>query len=357
VNNQIKSGRIFTIAWTGIPALGAEDVDPTTSDLYLPQDMTVGPDGLLYVVDWNNHRIRVIENGLIHTIIGTGLLGDAEPGPALEISLNHPTNVTFDHQGRLIMSAWHNSKVMRMDMTTRYMEVYCNQSGIRGYSGDGGDAVEAIVDLPSATAIDAEGRVVIADQANWRIRRISLDRVITTIVATGTRGFCGDGGPAIDACLSNPNGQNAFPAGRITFDKDYNLYIADTGNDRVRVVDADTWTMNTLAGTGVGGFSGDGGSALDAQIDYPADVAVGPDGSVYVADANNHCVRRIDTSGIITTVAGIGGQPTSTPTYPLGDPRRRSRSRSAWKWIRWATSILPIRRTTASASSTSNTGK
>jgi len=142
------------------------------------------------------------------------------------------------------------------------------------------------------------------------VRRIALDGIISTIAGRGTQpgSYCGDGGPAQDACFNQPIGQNAFPGGRIVFDANYNLYICDTINSRVRRIDAQTDIITTVVGNGTPGFSGDGGAAVDAQIDYPADLAFDPDGNLYIADVDNHCIRRVDTNGVITTFAGQGGQ-------------------------------------------------
>jgi len=317
VASGIKSGKIYTIVGDGIPGIPPphdEFVDPLESGLYLPQDMTRGPDGNLYIVDWNNHRIRVIENGLIHTIIGTGELGDANPGVGVEIGLNHPTNVSFDSAGNLYMAAWHNSKIMVYDLATGFCDVYVNRDGKRWWEGDGGEAIDAIINLPSSTMVGPDGNLYISDQANFCVRMVNLQTdVVSTVVAAGqcagtacAPGFCGDGGPAVDACLDAPRGQSAAPASRLEFDNQGNLYLADTGNNRIRVVDTGG-IINTIAGSGVAGFSGDGGDALAAQFNFPSDVAIAPNGNVYIADKENHCVRMIDGLGVITTVAGTGG--------------------------------------------------
>jgi sugar lactone lactonase YvrE len=146
----------------------------------------------------------------------------------------------------------------------------------------------------------------IADQANQRIRRVDSMGNINTVVGTGMPGFSGDGGPALMAQLNNPVGQAAAPAGRIVFDTSGNLYIADTGNHRVRRVDA-SGVITTVAGNGTAGTSGDGGPATNAQLNAPADVEIGPDGTLYIADTQNSCVRAVGTNGNIRTVAGICG--------------------------------------------------
>ena len=113
---------ISTLIGTGEAGRGAEGVGPLQTQLYLPQDLTFGPDGLPYILDWNNHRVRVLDGGVMRTVIGTGELGDAPAGQALEIGLNHPTHISFDPLGRLILSAWHNSMILRMDFATGHIE-------------------------------------------------------------------------------------------------------------------------------------------------------------------------------------------------------------------------------------------
>lgn len=297
---------IQTFAGTGTTGLGADNVDPLRSALYLPMDVTVGPDGGIYIADWNNHRIRVVENGLVRTIIGDGILGDASPGYASDVHLDHPTHVAFDLSGDLIITVWHSSKVLRMDMTTQWVEPIVNFDGLRGFVGDGGPAIDAWLNLPSSAVFDADGRLHISDQQNVRIRQVDGNGIMHTVVGSGAAGYCGDGGPAIDACLDNPRGQNPYPGGKIAFDKENNLYIADTNNHAVRKVDTNG-IITTVAGTGVMGYGGDDGAATAAQLNTPGDIAIGPNGHLYIADTYNHCARMVDGDGIITTVAGMGG--------------------------------------------------
>ncbi len=305
VTNKITSERIFTIAGTGLAGLGGENIDPLKAELWLPLDVTFGPDGLPYLIDWNNHRIRVIENGRIKTMCGTGILGDAQPGEATATGLNHPTNIVFGPDGNMYLAAWHNSKILRVDMTTGWCEPVVAQAGRRAFSGDGGLAIDADLDLPSGVGFDTAGNMYVADQANRRIRIVYASGIINTWAGTGVAGFCGDGGPANEACIDGSRGQNAFPTNRIAFDALGNLYVADTVNNRVRRIDTNG-TINTVAGNGIRGFSGDGGDATAASLNYPADVAISPSGELYFADKDNHCIRKIDGNGIISTVVGVG---------------------------------------------------
>lgn len=296
---------IETFAGTGVNGLTPDGLSPTETEFSLPQDLTFGPDGRPYFLDWNNHRVRTIENGVVVTVIGTGELGDAPEGPAGSIRLNHPTSISFDPQGRLILAAWHNSKIMRMN-PDGMMERICG-TGARSFAGDGGPAVDAIVDLPTCTAITPEGVMYLTDQASVRIRKVGTDGIIDTVVGIGRPGgYSGDGGQGTSAELSLPWGQSAPPVGRIAYHAGL-LYICDTMNHAIRVYDTATGVIDTFAGTGSQGFSGDGGPATSAQLAFPSDVDVDSQGRVYIADTFNQCIRRVGTDGVITTYAGSGG--------------------------------------------------
>ncbi len=304
----------------GQAALGGEGIPPDQCYLYLPQDIVFGPDGLAYVLDWNNHRVRRVgSDGLVRTIIGNGQLGDATPGPMLSISLNHPTHVSFDPQGKLILSAWHNSKIMRGDFSTGMMEVIVGD-GRRAYTGDGGTADTSAIDLPMSTAFDAAGNMYFMDQGNQIVRMVDKNtNILSTYAGTPPtcdasgcvyhHGYTGDGGLAVNAELAQPRTQAAYPAGRIEFGPDQDLYIADYDNSCVRKVDHVTGIISTVAGTGVPGFSGDGGPATQAQLYEPTDIAFSPAGELFICDRHNHVVRKVDATGVITTFAGTGGQP------------------------------------------------
>ena len=337
---SIPYGRIETFAGTGDAGKGPEEAPLLQALFYLPQDLTYGPDGRLYILDWNNHRVRVTTkasiltqtrqrhpryrgdiNNSVTTLIGTGELGDAPAGRAHEIGLNHPTHISFDPLGRLILTAWHNSMILRYDFATDYIEPICG-TGERTYSGDGGPAALATINLPSATAFDPLGRMYISDQENQRIRMVDTDGTIHTVVGTGEPGFSGDGGPADQARIYAPIGQAAPPTSRIATDEFGNLYLADTFNNRIRKVDYATGIITTIAGNdarAIGsiadytsppepGDSEDGADALAVSLYWPCDVAIDSEGRVFFADTFNHCVRYIDRDGTIYTVAGQCGK-------------------------------------------------
>lgn len=170
-------------------------------------------------------------------------------------------------------------------------------TGTSGFSGDGGPATAARLRAPRTTAADGAGNVYVIDTDNHRARRIDTSGRITTIAGTGTAGFSGDGGPATSARLNTPHGIAVDAAG--------NVYIADPPNQRIRKVDT-TGRITTVAGNGNRGYNGDGIPATSARLNYPKGVEIGPDGLLYIADNNNHRVRKVDAAGIIRTVAGTG---------------------------------------------------
>ena len=309
------SGVICTVAGTGIAGDGADDLPALETRLYLPQDITIAPDGRLFVVDWNNHRIRARQpDGTLHIVAGAGELGPDSDDPTTD-RLNHPTQVTFDGAGNLVIAAWHNSRIKTVDLNTGEILDVCG-TGRRGFMGDGGPAAMATLDLPVAVVFDPAGNMVIADQANDRLRKVdSATQVISTIAGVGPctdPAACpalGDGGPATEAFISLPQGQSARPAGRIDIDAAGNIYIADSLNARVRKIDT-AGTITTIAGNGTVGAGGDGGPATDASLSGLADVQVAPNGDVYIADTANGCVRVVRAAdGIIATVAGVCGVP------------------------------------------------
>ena len=328
---SIPYGRIETFAGRGDAGKGPEEAPPLQALFYLPQDLTYGPDGRLYILDWNNHRVRVtnkasdktrqqnpryrgraVAKDNVTTLIGTGELGDAPAGRAREIGLNHPTHISFDPLGRLILTAWHNSMILRYDFATDYIEPICG-TGERTYSGDGGPATQATINLPSATAFDPLGRMYISDQENQRIRMVDTDGTIYTVVGTGDPGFFGDGGPADQARIYAPIGQAAPPTSRIATDEFGNLYLADTFNNRIRKVDYATGIITTIAGNGnptpyLTSGREEGAAALAVALNWPCDVAIDSEGRVFFADTFNHCVSYIDLDGALYTAAGQCGK-------------------------------------------------
>lgn len=298
---------ITTVVGNGIAGDNGDGLPGVETTLYLVQDVTVGPDGLLYFPDWNNHKIRRLNaDETVETIAGTGELGAAADGYGPEIQFNHPTNVEFDGDGNLLVAAWHNSLIKRIDLTTGYATTICG-TGARSFNGDGMNGLQTFVDLPSSVAWDpGTGNVIFSDQANFRIRVVEPSGLVHTLCGDGTAGYLGENVRAETARLNSPKGQSAAPAGRITLTLEGEILIADTANHIIRKIDG-AGMISTIAGTPtVAGYTGDGGPATLATLNTPSDVAVGPDGSIYVADTMNNVVRIITPDGNIDTYAGTG---------------------------------------------------
>ena len=300
-NHRIRrvdaSGTIATIAGTGEEGSSGDGGPAVAAPLNFPAAVAVDGAGNLYIADRGNHRIRRIDpSGTITTIAGTGGRGfSGDGGPAVAAQLNFPAGVSVDGAGNLYIADEWNHRIRRVDLSGTITTLA--GTGRRGFSGDGGTAVSARLNYPNGVAVDGAGNLYIADSDNHRIRRTDASGTITTIAGTGERGFNGDGVTAASAQLSYPTGMAVDGAG--------NLVFADAGNNRIRRIDA-SGTITTLAGTGEGDFSGDAGPAVAAKLNGPRDVAIDSAGNFVFADYGNNRIRRIDPSGAITTIAGTG---------------------------------------------------
>ena len=234
---------------------------------------------------------------IITTVTGDGGGGyGGDGGPATGAGLTWPAGSTMDAAGNLYIADQNNSRVRKVDPNGIITTVAGN--GTPGYSGDGGVASSAELNDPSDVATDSSGNLYIVEYLGARVRKVSPGGIITTVAGNGTSGYSGDGGPATSAELSGPIG--------IAVDSAGNLYIADQYNNRIRMVNLNG-TIVTVAGNGTSGFSGDGGAATGAKLNYPATIALDSSGSLYIADTNNSRVRKVSASGVISTVAGNGG--------------------------------------------------
>jgi hypothetical protein len=196
---------ISTIAGSGIAGLNADGQSPLATQ-FPPQDITVGPDGAT-IVDWNNHRIRRIKNGVVETFAGSGYIGDGMSDDPAAIDFNHPTNVCFDHAGNMIVAAWHNSLVKKIEMLPDGSPGEVTNlagTGARAFGGDEGPGNMARLDLPSSVVVNTNGDIIISDQANYRLRLLEPSGIIHTLAGNGTPGDLGDGGPATLAELNGP---------------------------------------------------------------------------------------------------------------------------------------------------------
>lgn len=310
-----EPGVICTWAGIGVEAFDGDGNTLLESAFYWPVDITFASSGT-YIADWNNHRIRhVTDEGTLETVIGNDFIGDGpedlsdlqEPGaPGIEVTLNHPTQILELPSGKMLLTSWHNHKLREYDPETGLVHITCG--GPPGYAGDGGPARDALLDQPQWVALGPDESLYIADQRNQVIRKIDPEGIMHTVAGTPNEaGYAGDGGPPLEAKFNFPDGSNPQPTGGLVLDAEGRLYIADKLNHRIRVVDFEANTIETLAGTGQAGFSGDGGPATEAKINTPRKLTIGPDGRLYFGDELNHRIRAVDLdTGIITTVAGTG---------------------------------------------------
>lgn len=307
INHRIRritpSGTISTIAGNGTASFGGDGNAATNASMNYPSGLAVAPNGNVYIADTVNHRIRMVATGgNISTVAGMGEAGSTGDGaPAMEAKLNYPTAVVVDAAGRVLIADTYNHKIRAITSDGNISTIA--GTGTAGVSGDGGAATAAKLNYPQGLALDAAGRIYIADTFNQRIRRIDTDGTITTVAGNGEPGFGGDGDLAAKAQLFYPKG--------IAVDSEGNLIIADCFNSRVRMVSPEG-IIRTIAGNGLFGDRGDWGPALRARLRFPAGVAVDSSGRVYVADTQNNKIRLL----IPDLPIGDGGD---IPTESTGD--------------------------------------
>jgi sugar lactone lactonase YvrE len=318
-----QSGIITTSAGNGAPGFSGDGGPATTAELNSPFGVAIDSVGNLYIADPFTSRIRkVTASGVINTVAGNGSFGfSGDGGPATSAQLNFPASVAVDSVGNLYFSDSANNRIRKVTPDGTISTVAGN--GTAGFSGDGGPATMAQLNNPFGVAIDTAGNLYIADPNNGRIRKITAAGEINTVAGNGSFGFSGDGGPATSAQLGSPPGVAVDSAG--------NLYIADSFNHCIRKV-TPSGVISTVVGTGSPGFSGDGGPAISAMLNGPSGVAVDSTGNLYIADRGNFRVRKVMASGVIDTVAGNGtagysgdGGPAtlaqmSFPTSVVADP-------------------------------------
>ena len=309
------AGVITTVAGTGQRGYSGDGGPATDAQLGGPWDVAVDGSGNLYIADYGNGRVRKVDAaGVITTVAGTGQRGySGDGGPAASAQLGLLRGVAVDGSGNLYIADARNHRVHKVDATGVINTVA--GTGERRYGGDGGPATSAQLGRPQGLAVDSSGNLYIAANYNRRVRRVDAGGVINTVAGTGQWGHSGDGGPATSAQLRSPHG--------VAVDGLGNLYIADTYSSCVRRVDT-AGVITTVAGTGEWGYSGDGGPATNAQLQRPRGVAVDGLGNLYIADSDNHCVRRVDTAGVITTVAGTGARGYSGDSGPATSAQLRS---------------------------------
>ena len=303
------SGIITTIAGGGTGQTNGDGGPAKSARLTFPNAVALDSSDNLYISETGRVR-KVSAAGVISTVAGSGVNGySGDGGPAVNAQINGPYAIRVDSADNLYIAGG-DHRIRRIAASGIITTVAGNDA--TRYSGDGGAATSARMQNPYGVAVDGSGNLFIADNKNARVRRVSTEGIITTAAGNGTRGYSGDGGPASSAQINNRFGGVAADAGG-------NLYIADFDSARIRKISA-TGIISTVAGNGVAGYSGDGGPATGAQLNGPICVAVDRAGNLYIGEGGR--VRKVTAGGIITTVAGGGkglglgdGGPATSATF------------------------------------------
>jgi len=292
-NNRIRkvdnsTGNISTVAGNGFAGYSGDGGSATAAEINLPSSLTLDDSGNIYISDYTNSRIRKVEasTGIIYTIAGNGIAGlSGNGGQATAAELNFPHQVSLDLYGNIFIADENNNMIRKMNLATGVIKLFAG-NGIAGYSGDGGIATNAELFSPKCVIADDSEDVYISDWDNNRIRKVNgVTGIISTFAGNGNPGFSGDGGPSTMAEVNAPY--------RIFLDKSGNLFIATGADNRIRWVNTSTDTIETLAGMGAAGFSGDGGPAKSAELNLPSGVTTGSNGNIFIADFYNNRIRRV----------------------------------------------------------------
>lgn len=290
---------VYTIAGAGLKGFEGDGKPAKQGKIAEPYGVDIGKNGELIFADRGNHAVRYIKDGIMNTLAGGyryGFYGDG--GQASGALLNKPSGVAVGAEGDIFIADTGNNRIRKIDKYGRISTVAGN--GNCGYSGDGGYAIDASLNRPGGVAVDGNGNIYTNDYGNNVIRMISKDGYIETVAGNGSFGYDGDGGNAVEASLNKPYGMAVSRDGT-------NLYIADYGNHCIRLVCRKNNTIHTLCGTGVKGYTRDGGKPEGARLNSPFWVSVSMPGYLLIADGENHCIRAVDfNKDIIFTLIGSG---------------------------------------------------
>ena len=301
--NLVLVPTIRTIAGVGSAGYAGDGGQATSAQLNNPLSDVVDTAGNVYFSDYFNNRVRRIDaiTGVITTIAGTGTAGfSGDGGLAVNAELNAPGGIAFDSVGNLYIGDSSNNRVRVVNLTTGIITTYAGSSSTPGYSGDGGPATSATFNYTDGIGFDSAGNLYIADRSNYRIRKVAVGtKIVTTVVGTGTQGYSGDGAAATSARIGSP--------WSAVIDNHNNLYFVDSNNARVRKVVLPNGNITTVAGNGTAGYSGDGGQATAAELNFAVGSSLDVDtaGNLYITDQTNCRIREvIAATGVIQTIAG-----------------------------------------------------
>ena len=289
---DLASGWIATVAGDGSKGPGLDPSPALEGTVGTPYAIAADPNGDLYIVDQQTPVVRKLDHqtGRLSVFAGTGRKGyGGDGGPATRAMLREPNDCCLDGKGGLLIADVADWRIRRVDLESGVISTFAGtgkpaKRPDRSKIGDGGPAKDAVIVGARAVCVDGKGHTYICEREGNSIRRVDGSGAITTVAGTGLEGYSGDGGPAPLATFRGPKGLRADRAG--------NLYVVDTENHAIRKLDISTGLISTAAG-GHKGPDGDGGEATKAGLDRPHGCIIGPDGTIYIADSNNHRVRRV----------------------------------------------------------------
>ena len=289
---------ITTIAGDSVQGYNGDNIAATTAKLYGPYSTAVDTAGNLYIADLDNNRVRKVNTaGIITTIAGNGVAGySGDDSAATLAKLDGPAGVAVDASGNVYIADDYNSRIRKVN--TSGIITTIAGTGVNGYSGDNGPSTAAEINDPHGIAVDAIGNVYICDELNSRVRIINIMGIITTIAGTGLPGYSGDNTEATSAEIDHPYG--------VAVDLTGNIYFTEWTNNCVRKINTAGIITTIAGGNPTLGFSGDKGPATAADFHIPIGIAIDKAGNIFIGDSYNNRVRKIDQTGIITTYAGTG---------------------------------------------------
>lgn len=289
---NLKTGVISTVAGTGQKGYTGDGGPATQATFNEPYAVLVSPEGDLYIVDRLNAVVRKVDgkSGKVTTVAGSGQKGfGGDGGPGNQAQLREPNDACFDGKGGLLIADVGDWRVRRLDLKTGVLTTFAGTGRPKGKIdrariGDGGPAKTAVLVGARAVCVDGRGNTYICEREGNAVRKVTADGTITTIAGTGKKGYDGDGGDARKASFNGPKGVRCNAQG--------NVYVVETENHAIRKIDAKTNVVTTVAG-GRKGSGGDGGAALQAGMDRPHGCVLDAHGNIYIADSNNHRVRKV----------------------------------------------------------------